>query len=52
MNRKSSFMVVVMNGVAMVANILYLSSNASNTIMSPFYPYAYLLVTTMWNFSW
>ena len=52
MNRKSSLGVMIMEGVSMVTKILHLSSTAGNTAMSPFNPYAYLIMPTMWNFSW
>ena len=43
---------MVMEGMEMVPNILHLSSTAGNTIILKFYPFASLLITTMWNFSW
>ena len=54
MNRKSDLRVrvMVMEGMAMVPNILHLYSTSGTTILLIFSPYASLLMPTMWNFSW
>ena len=51
MNRKSYLRVMVMEGMEMVPNILYLYSTSGTTILSPFSPYASLLIPTMWHLS-
>ena len=52
MSRKLALRAMVMEGMAMVPNILHLFSTDGTTIMSPFSPYASFLMTTMWDFSW
>ena len=51
MNRKSALRVMVMEGITMVPNIFRISSTDGTPILSPFSPYASLLVTNMWYFS-
>ena len=41
-----------MEGMAMVPKLLHIYSNAGTAILPPFYPYASLLMPTMWNSSW
>ena len=41
-----------MEGVAMVHFFLHISSTAGTKTLSPFSPYASLLMPTMWNFVW
>ena len=52
MNRKLYLRMMVMEGMAMVPKLLHIYSNAGTAILPPFYPYASLLMPTMWNFSW
>ena len=52
MNRKSSLVVIVMEGLEMVPKFLHLPSNAGTANLSPFSTYASLLMTNMWNFIW
>ena len=52
MNRKSALRVMVMEWMATGPNILHVSSTTGTEIMSPFYPYASLPMSTMWNLSW
>ena len=51
LNIKSALRVMVMEGISMGTNLLHLSSTAGTTILSPFYPYASLIMPNMWHFS-
>ena len=51
MNIKSVLRVMVMEGVEMVPKLLNISSTVGNTTLPPFYPYASLIMPTMWYFS-
>ena len=52
MNGKSDLRVMVMEVVAIVPKFLHIYSNTDTRILLPFSPYASLLMTTIWNFSW
>ena len=41
-----------MEGMSMMAKILYLYSTSGTKIMLQYSPYASFLMPTMWNFSW
>ena len=52
MNKKSALRVIVMEGMTLVPKLLHISFTDGNTIMSPFSPYASLLMPTMWHSRW
>ena len=52
MNSKSSLMLMVLEGIAMGPKQFHIYSTAVTTTLSPFSPYASLLMPTMWNFGW
>ena len=52
MNSKSALRVTAMKVLVMVSTCLKLSSTSGAKTLSPISPYASLLTTTMWHFSW
>ena len=52
MNSKPYFRVMEMEGMEIVPIFLHHSSTPVTTTLSPFSPYASLLMHTMWHFSW
>ena len=52
MNSKSSLMLMVLEGIAMGPKQFHIYSTAVTTTLFPLFFYAYLLIPTIWHFSW